>query len=181
VFLVGHGQVDEPVHGQLAERYDHVALDGPWWLLLPGVGEFALPDGPRPWTEMGSDAERFSGVGRYVTEVDLDEAIVGERRVFLTAEVGDIGRVVVNGADCGVLWTAPFEVEVTHALRPGRNVVEVHVANAWMNRLIAEAGSPTGQIFAPVSQVYAAEATPRLSGVLGSARLHLGRFLPTGS
>ena len=70
---------------------------------------------------------------------------LGEAAAFLVAEVGDIARVRVNGVDCGVLWTAPFRVDVTQALRPGRNVVELDVANAWMNRLIAEAATPTGR------------------------------------
>ncbi len=94
---------------------------------------------------------------------------------FLSAEVGDIARVRVNDVDCGVLWTAPFRVDVTQALRPGRNVVELDVANAWMNRLIAEAARPTGELFGPVSGVYAADAAPRPSGVLGPVRLELLR------
>ena len=91
----------------------------------------------------------------------------------LAVEVGDIARVRVNGVDCGVLWTAPFRVDVTAALRPGRNVVELDVANAWMNRLIAEAATPTGELFEPTRGVYAPEATPQPSGVLGAARLEL--------
>ena len=73
-------------------------------------------------------------------------------------DVGDLARVRVNGVDCGIVWTAPWEVDVTAALRPGTNTVEVEVANAWMNRLIAEAASPTGEIFAPVAGVYSADA-----------------------
>ena len=64
---------------------------------------------------------------------------------------------------------------MTQALRPGRNVVELDVANAWMNRLIAEAATPTGELFGPVSGVYAADAAPRPSGLLGPVRLELLR------
>jgi hypothetical protein len=49
--------------------------------------------------------------------------------------------------------------------------VEVDVANAWMNRLIAEAATPTGKIFAPAAAVYAADAPVRTSGVTGPVRL----------
>ena len=171
VFLVGAGAGDPSP----SESPREVALDGPWHVLLPGVGEFRLPDGPRPWTDLGREAAGFSGVGRYAGEVELDEAVVADGRAFLTAEVGDIARVVINRTDCGVLWTAPFSVEVTDALRPGRNVIEVHVANAWMNRLIAEAAAPTGELFPPVDGVYAADAVPSPSGVLSSVRLRLSR------
>ena len=85
-------------------------------------------------------------------------------------------------------WTAPWrvdvsgalrpgrnriEIDVTAALRPGRNVVEVDVANAWMNRLIAEAARPSGRIFAPVAGVYAADAPIRASGLLSGVVLQL--------
>lgn len=171
VFLVGGGAGD----ARPREPAQEVALDGPWHVLLPGVGEFPLREGPRPWTDLGPGAAGFSGVGRYVTEVVLDEAAAERGPAFVTAEVGDIARVVVNGTDCGVLWSAPFRAEVTGALRPGRNVLELHVANAWMNRLIAEAATPTGEILEPVRAVYAADAAPRPSGLLGSVRLEIRR------
>jgi hypothetical protein len=75
--------------------------------------------------------------------------------------------VLVNGVDCGITWTAPFEADVTGALRPGRNAVVVEVANAWMNRLIAEARQPTGKIFAPVAGVYEPQAEIRPAGLSG--------------
>jgi hypothetical protein len=83
--------------------------------------------------------------------------------------------VRVNGVDCGTVWTSPFRAEVTGALRPGRNEVELQVATAWMNRLIAEASQPTGEVFAPVAGVYAADAPVRASGLTGPVRLLFGR------
>ena len=71
----------------------------------------------------------------------------GRRILAAFGDVGDIAQVLVNGIDCGITWTVPFEADVTGALRPGRNAVVVEVANAWMNRLIAEARHPTGEIF----------------------------------
>jgi hypothetical protein len=170
VVLVEDGATDEPAD----EPVRDALVDGPWRLTLPGVGEFPLPRGPRPWTELGPAAAGFSGVGRYVTDVDLADAARGDGRVVLSAEIGDVARVVVNGVDCGVLWTSPFQVEVTDALAPGRNVVELHVANAWMNRLITEAAAPTGEVFPPVAAVYAPDAAPSPSGVLGPVRLQVG-------
>ncbi|HMD91086.1 MAG TPA: hypothetical protein VKG80_00440 [Trebonia sp.] len=81
--------------------------------------------------------------------------------------MGDIARVLVNGVDCGIIWTAPFEADITGALHPGRNAVMVEVANAWMNRLIAEARHPTGEIFAPAAGVYEPHAEICPSGLSG--------------
>ena len=63
---------------------------------------------------------------------------------------------------------------MTAALRPGRNTVEVEVANAWMNRLIAEAGVADGEIFGPVAGVYSADAPVHPSGLSGPVVLRIG-------
>jgi hypothetical protein len=168
VVLVPGGTVDEALAGQVAD----VALDGTWELTLPEVGSWSMRGDPRPWTALGPEAAAFAGTGTYTTEVDL--ADVGERNVLLVAaDIGDIARVRVNGTDCGVLWTEPFTLDVTAAVREGRNTVEIGVANAWMNRLIAEAAIPTGNLFEPVAAVYRAGAPMQRSGLTGPVLLRL--------
>ena len=60
----------------------------------------------------------------------------------------DLGRVEVmaevrlNGVDLSVLWKPPFRVDVTRALQPGRNRLEVKVTNLWPNRLIGDERYP---------------------------------------
>ena len=171
VFLVEGGPDPDPQRVPTGE----VELDGDWRLTLPGVGTFELPGGPRPWTELGPAAAGFSGVGTYVTEVSVDASLLGGHAVLVLADVGDLARVRVNGEDCGVAWTAPYRVEAGGSLRAGRNVVELDVANAWMNRLIAEAAAPTGEIFGPTASVYAPGAHPSPSGISAPVVLSLSR------
>jgi alpha-L-rhamnosidase len=140
-------------------------VDG-WELTLPGRAAIRLDHGPVPWTELGE--EGFAGVGVYAGHVDVDPVFVRDRRIVAAfGDVGDVARVLVNAADCGITWTAPFEADITSALRPGRNAIVVEVANAWMNRLIAEARHPTGEIFAPVAGVYEPGAEIRPAGLSG--------------
>jgi hypothetical protein len=168
VFLVPGGPAEEAA----TEPAGGLPLDRGWALSLPGVLETELPGGPRPWTDLGTAAEGFAGVGTYATEVAVDAGLLDGRTVVLAlGDVGDLARIRVNGADCGLLWTHPWRVDVTAALRPGRNTVEVDVANAWMNRLIAEAAAPTGEIFAPVAAVYAPDAPRQRCGLSGPAAL----------
>ena len=91
----------------------------------------------------------------------------GRRILAAFGDVGDIAQVLVNGVDCGIIWTVPFEADITAALRPGRNAIVVKVANAWMNRLIAEARHPTGEIFGPVADVYEPQAEISPAGLSG--------------
>ena len=48
----------------------------------------------------------------------------------------------INGVDCGTLWTAPFELEVSKALKQGENKIEIQVTNTWANRLIGDSKLP---------------------------------------
>jgi hypothetical protein len=167
VFLVPGGSIDEP-RGPMAEE---IPLAGRWRLDLAG-SETELTAGPRPWTDLGPEAAGFAGVGTYSTTCELTTEQVDGRTLALTlGDVGDLARVRVNDTDCGIVWTHPWEIDVTEAVRPGRNMVEVHVANAWMNRLIAEAAEPTGEIFGPVAGVYAPDAPMQRSGLSGAVVL----------
>ena len=168
VFLVDGGAAD-PTPGPPAAE---VPLAGPWRLGLPGVLDAEIPEA-RPWTDLGPEAAGFAGMGTYATELELDHPLAGRTALLDLGDVGDLARVRVNGTDCGVAWIAPWRVDVSGVLRPGRNRIEIDVANAWMNRLIAEAGAPTGQIFPPVAGVYAPDAPLRASGLLSRVVLRL--------
>jgi hypothetical protein len=157
---------DERLAVRSAAPLAELPVRGPWELALPGRTAIPLERGPVPWTDLGE--EGFAGVGVYTGQADVDPAFLRERRLVAAfGDVGDIARVLVNGVDCGITWTAPFEADITGALRPGRNVVVVEVANAWMNRLIAESRHPTGEIFAPVADVYEPQAEIQPAGLRG--------------
>ena len=47
----------------------------------------------------------------------------------------DVAAVKVNGEDCGIVWTAPYETDVTKTLRQGDNTLEIEVSNTWANAL----------------------------------------------
>ncbi len=56
-------------------------------------------------------------------------------------EVCDVASVKVNGIACGIVWTAPYEVDITAALKQGNNTLEIEVSNTWANALLgAEKG-----------------------------------------
>ncbi|MCU0981246.1 MAG: hypothetical protein MUF25_19010, partial [Pirellulaceae bacterium] len=56
--------------------------------------------------------------------------------------VHNVARIRLNDHDLGVVWTAPWRVEITGAIRRGVNELEIEVANLWPNRLIGDATLP---------------------------------------
>jgi hypothetical protein len=154
-----------------------MALEGPWRLAFP-PGWGAPPQVELPtlisWTEHSHpDVRHFSGTATYSMEFDLPEGVSPDQRLWL--ELGTVqvmGQVILNGRDLGVLWKEPYTVEVTNAVRPGRNRIEVRVTNLWVNRLIGDAalpddvewgrGSAKGRGRAPVRiPEWAIQGTPR--------------------
>lgn len=165
VFIVdGRGAFPKP-----GER--HVTPDGMWSVELPGHAPCMHGDTPRPWTEDGERARGFSGVGVYRARVHAPKITVTGRIELDLGTVHGVARVRVNGQECGTAWTSPFRVDVSDAWHAGGNDIEVEVAVPWRNRLIAESTHPTGEVFAPMTQVFTAEAVARPAGLEGTVTL----------
>lgn len=149
-----------------------IPLEGTWQLTVPGRPTVAMAPHPRLWTEF-DESTSFSGIGTYRLELDLTVDQLGADHLVLDlGTVRDLARVTVNGADCGITWTPPFRVDVTAAVRAGGNLVLVEVATPWRNRLIAEAGAPSGDILAPMTAVFEPTADPLPAGLAGPVVLH---------
>ena len=58
--------------------------------------------------------------------------------------VGDDYPVLlkINGRDCGIAWKPPYRVDITAAVQPGANDLEVSVVNLWINRMIGDEQLP---------------------------------------
>jgi hypothetical protein len=92
------------------------------------------------WTKRPESAIRhYSGIATYRKKFDCNS----KSPVYLSlGEVKLMARVRLNGKDLGVVWCPPWRVEITSALQPGENHLEVEVANHWGNRAIGDAALP---------------------------------------
>jgi hypothetical protein len=52
--------------------------------------------------------------------------------------VKDIAEIAVNGKQIGTLWKPPYQLDITNALKPGENKLEIKVTNQWTNRIAGD-------------------------------------------
>ena len=84
--------------------------------------------------------KHFSGTASYLHTFQLADP--PSRLLLDLGRVHDLARVVVNGRDLGVLWQAPFTLDIGPALKPGANRIEIAVTNTWHNRLVGDEQHP---------------------------------------
>jgi hypothetical protein len=123
-------------------------IEGPWQVSFqPGRGAPATVGFPQlaSWTEHDDpEIRHFAGTATYRIEAHVPAAWL-EKNHRVRLELGDVEvlpEVVVNGASQGVWWTVPHAADITAALKPGRNQLEIHVTNLWVNRLIGDRAHP---------------------------------------
>ena len=79
----------------------------------------------------------YSGIATYRKIINLTKIPLGKAYLDLGV-VRDMARVRLNGQDLGVVWCAPWRMEVTGAINAGDNLLEIEVVNRWANRLIGD-------------------------------------------
>ncbi|MBN2449380.1 MAG: hypothetical protein JXR77_03260, partial [Lentisphaeria bacterium] len=98
------------------------------------------------WSRHPEDGIRyFSGTAIYRRTFEITAEEAERKAVLRLGTVAALAQVHLNGTDLGVVWTAPWQAELTGALRPGRNELEIAVTNPWANRLVGDAGLPPEQ------------------------------------
>jgi hypothetical protein len=131
-------------------EFGFAALPAPLELTGPWQVEFA-PGGGAPsrmafeklmsWSESSDKGVKyFSGAATYTKAFTVPPILAGKNtRLYLDlGKVAVIADVHLNGKALGTLWKTPYRVEVTDAIKAGENVLEVKVANLWINRQIGD-------------------------------------------
>jgi hypothetical protein len=110
-------------------------IDGSWDLSFQagrGAPAKIAVDKLGSWSESADEGVKyFSGTGTYTRTVQApaDWFKPGARLWLDLGSVKNLAEVTVNGKPAGIVCKTPFRVEVTSALKPGANTVEVKVTN----------------------------------------------------
>ena len=172
VFVVFSGRGKAAQEVKRAAEKAGAPLTGPWQVAFQaGRGAPASASFPalQSYTESDDPGIRyFSGVAAYSHSFEV-EGTPG-RILCDLGEVRDIAEVWVNGTYCGTAWKAPFRVDISDAVRPGANSLEVRVANMWVNRLIGDEQPGVERIAYTDRQFYRADGTLIPAGLIGPVK-----------
>lgn len=95
----------------------------------------------------------------------------GNKRVETWLDLGkvaNIAEVKVNGVSCGIVWTPPYRVDISKAIKQGENKLSIEVSNTWANRLIGDQRLPENKRITKTNAPYRLEGKPLLeAGLLG--------------
>ena len=175
-----------------AEVAPPLELVKPWEVsFTPGWG---APEKVRfekliPWNTYPDQGIKFySGTAIYKTTFMLSTEQTTGPCILNMGKVCDIARVRMNGKDLGVVWTAPWSMDITSARKSGENELEIEVTNCWANRLIGDCSLPEDKRFTHTNvrllpergkyrdyQAFSAKDTLLTSGLIGPVSIGFGK------
>ena len=151
-------------------------LSGIWTLAFPsgwGAPDRFETKELKAWKDLdlSPEAKAFSGTVTYSTTFDAGKLKKGARYSLDLGRVEMIATVTLNGKKLRTLWTPPYRLDITGALKSGDNTLQIEVTSTWFNRLAYDANQPENQrktwTFNPPKK----DAALRESGLLGPVEI----------
>jgi hypothetical protein len=157
-------------------------ISGPWTVHFDpkwGGPESAQFDSLVDWTTRPEPGIKFySGTATYKKTFELpprtpEAPAMRDQTLYLDlGDVRELAEVKVNGKSCGIVWTPPFRADITGAVKPGENKLEIEVVNFWPNRIIGDANLPPDQHLTKTNiRNLKANTALMESGLLGPVRI----------
>ncbi len=95
-------------------------------------------ESPKSWTELGDQLlNETMATGVYKNTFRMGKIQPGSAFILDLGDVRETAHVIVNGKDCGTLFSVPYRIDITQYLREGDNTLEVEVCNLPANRIAA--------------------------------------------
>jgi hypothetical protein len=86
--------------------------------------------------------------------------------------VRELAEVKLNGQSLGILWSPPFRVDISSALKPAGNQLQIEVVNFWPNRIIGDHALPAEKRLTRTNIRKLTAQTPLMpSGLFGPVKL----------
>jgi hypothetical protein len=175
LFVVFAGKGADEYSVPQKSKAELAAVAGPWNVAFQekrGAPESAVFDDLKSFTESEDPGIKyFSGVATYTNKFNVPDTAG-----CITLDLGsvkNIAEVTVNGVNCGRAWKEPFIVDITSAVKPGENQLEVKVADLWVNRIIGDLQPSTKEKVAWVDYQgwYKPDSPLQPAGLLGPVKV----------
>lgn len=120
----------------------------------------------------------FSGNMIYTTTFDFDRSLSDGEKIYLNlGEVNKLAKVWINEQYVGGVWTMPYSVDISSALKQGKNTLRIDVVNTWVNRMIGDKNLPKEQreTWAGIND-YQPDSPLQKTGLIGPVELESVKF-----
>ncbi|MBL4675261.1 MAG: hypothetical protein JKY70_03500 [Mucilaginibacter sp.] len=149
-----------------------VAFDTKW-------GGPASTDFPEliSWTDRPEEGVKsYSGTATYSKTFNLQKPVNGKPIYLELTDVKNVAEIKLNGKPLGVLWCAPWRVNISNAVKASGNVLEISVTNLWCNRVVHDLSLPVSSRITKTHESFRFDMlnvnTPMLpSGLLGKVKI----------
>ena len=121
------------------------------------------------WTSSpDSNMKYYSGTAVYAKIIQLKKKELKQNLYLNVGEIHDLASVKINGKELGVIWTQPHRINISSAIKKGKNLIEIALTNTWHNRLMGDHALPQDKRITQTTAPYRLEGNPLLpAGLLG--------------
>jgi len=133
----------------------------------------------KSWTSFAEEGIKYySGKATYENSFTISKSeLKGKKLIINLGQLREMAVVRINGHRFNLLWTPPFELDITDYIVNGKNNLEIDVINLWPNRLIGDGKLPKSQRKTKTNIIKfdasGAENYLRESGLIGPVTLNL--------
>ena len=153
-------------------------VEGPWDLSFePNLG--APPritvEKLASWSASSDEGVKyFAGKGTYTKTIEAPVEWLA-KGVQLWLDLGDVknlAEVSINDKPLGIAWKAPYRVDISGSLKPGKNTLEITVTDAWVNRIIGDRQPNVTKTYTFTSpKFYRSDSKLVSAGLLGPVKI----------
>lgn len=178
VFCILSNNLPDDLQKQVISCEELQTIDKIWTVSFEKTGKTIKSDSLFDWTASDDNTIKYySGHATYTTEFKVHSLKFKDNRYTLElGNVCDIASIYVNDIYCGTAWLSPYSIDITDALKKGKNTLRIDVVNTWANALLgSDNGTPPFENIWTNGKYRMAEKKLLPAGLLGPVKLILNK------
>ncbi len=120
-------------------------IDGNWNVYfdekMNGIGNMTMNKLVK-WNDSDNpNIKYYSGTAIYKNKFNFN---ANTTSAMLKLPKGDFwAEIYLNSHKVGTIWCSPWNIDISKYIKKGENNIEIHITNAWTNRMIGDLSLPT--------------------------------------